>query len=109
MIPECEALIKDHAIDNWRGDTIYRFTVQNRILEIYVNDHIKDQLANGKLAIARVRGELFVITTDILAEIQSRNRQWTNFYLAGKPSEQHSDDTETDDYDEFPVPDDLNW
>jgi len=102
MKANIQALIESSAVKDFKGDNVYRFTLQNKIREILVSEPIRAQLANGELAITRLNGTTRVVPAKTATEIRSINPQWLVFVTTEVQSS-------SDDDGEFPIPDDLIW
>lgn len=102
---QIKELIEEHKIDEYTGETAYRYTVDSRIRELYVKDDIQARLATRELAITRLNGSTYVVPREIALSIQQINPQWSVFNLDEKSPA--SDDSE--EYSEYKVPDDLKW
>lgn len=100
---QIKTLIEEVQIKEFAGETVYRFTLQNRIRELHVAETIRTQLVEGSLTITRLNGTTRLVPSDAVAKIQALNPDW-----AIVSSTSTSSDIE-DGYDEFPVPDDIVW
>lgn len=97
-----QTLIDTHALKNFKGEEIYRFTLQNKIRELLVTDEVRKQLANAELAITRLNGATRLVPVTVAGEIREINPQWVVFLSS-------DNDSSGDDDEEFPIPDDLIW
>ena len=97
-----QALIEANALKQFKGEEIYRFTLQNKIRELLVTDAVRKQLVNAELAITRLNGATQVIPAAVATEIRAINPQWVIFMT-------NDADSSDDDDEEFPIPDDLIW
>ncbi len=102
MKAEVQKLIDTTALKNFKGEEIYRFTLQNKIRELLVTEPVRKQLASGELAITRLNGATRVIPADTAVQIRRANPQWVIFITTDV------DDSSEED-EEFPIPDDLIW
>jgi uncharacterized protein YaiL (DUF2058 family) len=98
-----KTLIEAVQIKEFAGETVYRFTLQNRIRELHVAEAIRVQLIDGTLTITRLNGTTRLVPSAIITQIQALNPNW-----AIVSSTSTSSDTEGG-YDDFPVPDDIVW
>lgn len=98
-----KALIEDHAVKEFAGDTVYRFTLQNRIRELHVSEPIRQQLVDNQLIITRLNGTTYLVPEPISHQIRELNPDWAIV----KPANASSDNV--DGYDDFPIPDDIIW
>ncbi|MFK8080191.1 MAG: DUF2058 family protein [Granulosicoccus sp.] len=97
-----QALIEKCSIKDFKGEEIYRFTLQNKIRELLVSESHRKQLANGELAITRLNGATCLVPAQTVIEIRKINPQWLVFLATDV-------EDSSDDDDEFPIPDDLVW
>jgi len=97
-----QALIEANALKQFKGEEIYRFTLQNKIRELLVTEAVRKQLVSAELAITRLNGATQIIPAAIATEIRAINPQWVIFMTNDK-------DSSDDDDEEFPIPDDLIW
>ncbi|MFK7854385.1 MAG: DUF2058 domain-containing protein [Granulosicoccus sp.] len=98
-----KTLIEATAIKDFKGEVVYRFTLQNRIRELHISDTVQNRLVADELAITRLNGSTFIVPTQTAMEIKTLNPDWA-VVVPADASTDHSDD-----YDAFPVPDDLQW
>ncbi len=103
---QIKELIDSNKLENWKGDIAYRYTVEKRIRELYVNEAAQKHLTARKVAITRLNGDTYLIPIETADKVININPQWSVFN-----AEEVSDDknTEDDEYSEFQVPDDLQW
>lgn len=103
---QIKELIDNNKLENWKGDIAYRYTVEKRIRELYVNEAAQKHLTARKVAITRLNGDTYLIPIETADKVIKINPQWSVFN-----AEEVSDDknTEDDEYSEFQVPDDLQW
>ncbi len=102
MKADVQALIDEAALKNFKGEEIYRFTLQNKIRELLVSEPVRKQLANGELAITRLNGVTRLIPAATVSRIRNINPQWVIFITTDA-------DDSSDEDEEFPIPDDLIW
>lgn len=98
-----KTLIEEVEIKEFAGETVYRFTLQNRIRELHVAEAIRTQLVDGSLTITRLNGTTRLVPAETVPKIQALNPNWAVVSATSEAS-----DTE-DGYDDFPVPDDIVW
>jgi len=77
---QIQVLIDENKVEDFKGEVTYRYLVEKRIREMYVNEDTHKKLTTREISITR---------------------------LNGTPNPK--DDPEDDDYAEFQVPDDLKW
>ena len=98
-------LIDNNKIENWKGEIAYRYTVDKRIRELYVNESAQKKLTAREASITRLNGDTFLVPIAIATEIIKINPQWSVF----NATDAEEKNTEDDGYSEFQVPDDLQW
>ncbi len=98
-------LIDNNKIENWKGEIAYRYTVEKRIRELYVNEAAQKQLTAREASITRLNGDTFLVPIAIATEIIKINPQWSVF----NATDSEDKPAEDDGYSEFQVPDDLQW
>lgn len=103
---QIKELIDNNKVENWKGEIAYRYTVEKRIRELYVNEAAQKQLTAREVSITRLNGDTFLVPVAVATEILQINPQWSVFNAtdAEEPA-----DKEDDGYSEFQVPDDLQW
>ena len=86
------------------GEERFQFSHNGRIRPLRVSAAQRDDLAAGRLAIARTRGRYRLVPGDIVEFVQAR----APFLIAWTAADSGAGD-EDDAYADFPVPDDLMW
>ncbi len=83
----------------------YNFTDDKKVKRLYVSELMRDQIAEGRLAIVK-SGQLYeVVSAEIATKIQTRDTACIIVF-----NEQNKVTNNTDDpYAEYQVPDDLIW
>lgn len=100
---QIKTLIEATAIKEFKGEIVYRFTLQNRIRELHISEGIHKQLVADELVITRLNGSTYLVPAQTAQEIKVLNPDWAIVV----PTQASTDTSE--DYDAFPVPDDLQW
>lgn len=106
-----KTLIDDTKIENWKGDVVYRYLVEKKIRELYVNEELHKQLAERTVAVTRLNGDTFLVPRETALSIKEINPQWSVFNIDADTEEEakiKSSDAESD-YADYKVPDDLKW
>ncbi len=103
-------LIQHYKIARRDGDIEYNFTDGNTIKKILVSSVVSDEIARGKLCIARL-GESYEIIPKPIADKICERDDSAIVVANTKSSEQESEVTAEDDayYAQFEIPDDLMW
>lgn len=100
---DIKALIEAAAIKEFQGESVYRFILNKRIRELHVKEEIRGQLVDGTLVITRLNGTTWLVPEATSVAIRELNPDWA----VVTPAPDSSNDLEG--YDDFPVPDDLQW
>jgi len=103
---QIKELIDTHKLEDWKGEVTYRYTVEKRIRELYVNEAAHKQLTEREVAITRLNGDTFLVPQTTATDIVKINPQWSVFNTDKDKEEKPPVD---DGYSDFQVPDDLKW
>lgn len=98
-----KTLIESSETKEFAGDTVYRFTLQNRIRELHVKEDIRKQLVDGTLTITRLNGSTRLVPNEIVEQIRELNPDWAIV------SAQSGSSDDNEGYEDFAVPDDIVW
>lgn len=110
-------LIMHYKLERKRGDTEYNFSDQSLIKKIRVSDEMSDEIARGRLSIARCGEAYEVIPRPIADKIRERDPACVVVYNEKPSSSSITDDqaadgapqSDDDYYAQFEIPDDLSW
>ncbi|WP_111980046.1 DUF2058 domain-containing protein [Algibacillus agarilyticus] len=105
LAAQIKQLINLNAINLSESTIEYRFTDENLVKTVLVNDLQQKQLANGLLCIAKLNETYKVIPSAVADKIIQRDDSYI-VVLNQKSEEQLEED---DPYADFQVPDDLMW
>jgi uncharacterized protein YaiL (DUF2058 family) len=83
----------------------YNFTDDNKVKRLYVSETMRDQIAEGKLAIVRLGTSYEVVSAEVAKKIQSRDKALVIVF--NEPNK--TTDVADDPYAAYQVPDDLIW
>ncbi|ASJ75036.1 DUF2058 domain-containing protein [Granulosicoccus antarcticus] len=100
---EIKTLIEAAAIKEYQGESVYRFILNKRIRELHVKDDIRQQLVAGTLIITRLNGTTWLVPDETSTAIRALNPDWAVVTPAPDGPEDNTG------YEDFPVPDDLQW
>jgi len=95
-------LINEHHIKKFAGESAYSYTLDKKIRQLFVTDEARVKLISGEWVITRLNGTTHLIPQPTGDAILAINPQWLIV------SSQNDGDND-DDYNEHPVPDDLQW
>jgi len=100
---QIKTLIEESQIDKHAGETVYRYVLGNRIRELHVNEQVHQQLIDETLSVTRLNGKTCIVPAAVVQAIRDINPDWAIM----KPSSE--DSSEIEGYEDFKVPDDLQW
>lgn len=100
---QIKTLIEAAAIKEYQGESVYRFILNKRIRELHVKDEIRQQLVAGTLIITRLNGTTWLVPDATSTAIRELNPDWALVSPASDEPELSAG------YEDFPVPDDLQW
>lgn len=103
---QIKLLIEENKLDDWKGEIAYRYLVDKRIRELYVNEKTQQALAARELSITRLNGATYMIPSAIALQIKEINPQWSVFN--NEPIDENAE-VESEEYADFKVPDNLTW
>jgi len=98
-------LIESEEIKEFKGEEVYRFTLQNRIRELHVSAEIRQRLIEGTLCVTRLNGTTRVVPDHLIQKITALNPDWAIV----RHDNEAAGSNDTDGYEDFPIPDDLTW
>ncbi|VAW51381.1 Nucleoprotein/polynucleotide-associated enzyme [hydrothermal vent metagenome] len=104
---EINQLISNNGIERDENcDIPYNFEHRKKVNRIYINAEMKQQIALGKLGIARIDGRYELVPLNIAEKIRQRNEK--RIIIFEKEQEEQRTD-ENDPYSDYQIPDDLTW
>ncbi len=83
----------------------FNFSDDNKVKRLYISETMRDQLAQGRLAIVKLGQQYEVVSAEVARKIQSRD---TTSVIVFNESNKTVDVVD-DAYAEYQVPDDLIW
>ncbi|MEE9334020.1 MAG: DUF2058 family protein [Granulosicoccaceae bacterium] len=95
-------LIDEHQIKKFAGESVYSYTLEKKIRQLFVNDDARINLISGEWVITRLNGATYLVPNAAGTAILKINPQWLVVSSQG-------DNDSDDEYKEHPVPDDLQW
>ncbi len=84
---------------------VYNFTDANKVKRLYVSETMRDQIAEGRLAIVKLGSVYEVVSCEVALKIQSRDTASIIVFNDQDKASNIADDP----YADFKVPDDLIW
>jgi len=98
-------LIESEEVKEFKGEEVYRFTLQSRIRELHVSEQIRKQLIEGTLCVTRLNGSTRVVPHHLIEKITALNPDWAIVQHDNEAANSGDDDG----YEDFPIPDDITW
>jgi len=101
-------LVQTNKIEPKDAEIGFQFVVNKVIKKLYVNDEQQTHLQRGRLAIAQLDEEFYLVPKAVAEKLAQRDEAIVVYLLDTKTS---SDDVldEDDPYKDFVIPDDLMW
>ncbi len=97
-------LIKKHKLNQSDADIRHNFTKGNRVKQVYVTAQQRDEIIDGRLAVAIADDRAYVIPLETAVKLRMLSPK--TFVLVNEPKKAPDD---SDPYAEYEVPDDLLW
>lgn len=101
-------LIKMNRIDRGAGELAYQFADGSKIKKIYITQKLQNDLAAGRIAIAKLEGGYELLPAAAAEKITQRDESVV-VVLNSKGQAEAAELEEDDPYAEYQVPDDLMW
>lgn len=104
---QIQQLIDTHSIQlhQDQDDIAYHFQVGNKVKTIYINQSLRTQLSDGKLAIIKFDNRFVIVPVSVADKIHELNGE----LLIIINQSEHDDSDSTDGYEGYDVPSDLIW
>jgi len=83
----------------------YNFTDNNKVKRLYVSEVMRDQIAQGRLAVVKLGADYEVVGAEVAKKIQSRDA--ASVIVLNEQNK--ANDVVDDAYAQYQVPDDLIW
>ncbi len=106
---QIKQIITSSSIFKGKGDNLvaYNFTDFNKVKSIYVTAKNHDLVARGRVAIARLNNDYYLIPAEAATKILERDEG--SIVLLNDPKAQENEAIEDDPYADYQIPDDLMW
>lgn len=101
---QIKQLITANAVD-YRGEVEYNFTDGKKIKKIFISDDVQRQLTRGRLTIAKLGDQYYLIVSEVAERISERD----DSYIVLANTKVEDDLDEDDPYKDYQIPDDLMW
>ncbi|MDO6620109.1 MULTISPECIES: DUF2058 domain-containing protein [unclassified Shewanella] len=92
------------------GEIKFNFTVENKILSVYVDEKLQGQLQTGVVGIVRFEDKSYIVPHKLAERVNLLVPEWCGYLWqesADNQVEQASE--ENDPYADYAIPDDLMW
>jgi hypothetical protein len=88
----------------------FNFTLDNKILSVYITDDIQRDLLNGTLGIVRYEDKSYLVPHKLAERVNLLVPQWCGYlWEAGLKDSQDQVSGADDPYADYAIPDDLMW
>lgn len=106
---QIKQIITASSIFKGKGDSlvVYNFTDFNKVKSIYVTSKNHDLITRGRVAIARLKNEYYLIPAEVATKILERDEG--SIVLLNDAKQQENESIEDDPYADYQIPDDLMW
>ena len=105
LVAQAKQIIELNRLPTDPNGLAYNFTDDHKVKRLYVSEAMRNQIAEGRLAIVKLGAGYEVVAADVAKKIQSRNAAAVIVF-----NEQHKTADVVDDaYAAYQVPDDLIW
>jgi len=105
LVAQIKQIIELNRLPRDAEGLAYNFTDNNKVKRLYVSETMRDQIAEGRLAIVKLGANYEVVPADAARKIQQRDAADVIVF-----NEQNkAADVVDDAYAEYQVPDDLIW
>lgn len=104
ILSQVAQLIKLNKLPRDEEGLAYRFTDNNIVKSVYINDEVRNHIIKGKLAIVRAGKKYEVVPAGVAEKIKERNETAVAVLFT-----ETENSTEKDEYSDYEIPDDLMW
>ncbi|MGB1311014.1 MAG: DUF2058 domain-containing protein [Leucothrix sp.] len=106
---QIKQIITTSSIFKGKGDNLiaYNFTDFKKVKSLYVTAKNHDLIARGRVAIARLNNEYYLIPAEAATKILERDEG--SVVLLNDAKAQEDETLEDDPYADYQIPDDLMW
>ena len=111
LAAQVKQLIEQHRLpkkelEKQRDESLaYHFTDSNKVKTLYVSNEIRNQIAQGRLAIVKLGNQYELVTAEIAGKIKARDENSVIVFNETTVVEK----SQVDPYSDFQIPDDLMW
>jgi uncharacterized protein YaiL (DUF2058 family) len=106
-IAQVRQLIEAHRERAETGERPYNFVVDGKVKRLYLTDETSRKIASGRLAIVMLDGKYELVGAEAAEKIRARHAASIALWNAGDAA--RADNSETDEYAGYDIPDDLVW
>ncbi|WP_340120891.1 DUF2058 domain-containing protein [Methylobacter svalbardensis] len=105
LVAQIKQIIELNRLPRDAEGLAYNFTDNNKVKRLYVSETMRDQIAEGRLAIVKLGANYEVVPADAARKIQQRDAADVIVFNEQNKAEDVVDDA----YAQYQVPDDLIW
>lgn len=108
-IAKVKQMIKQHGLQDIEGEQVFRFTYENKVKEMAVDERTREALTKGKLGICVLDEDFYLLADETVRRISAID-ETVVAYLYELGADESSDELDEDDpYAAYQIPDDLMW
>jgi uncharacterized protein YaiL (DUF2058 family) len=104
ILSQVADLIKLNKLPRDEEGNAYRFTDNNVVKSVYINDEVRNHIVKGKLAIVKAGKKYEIVPAAVAEKIKQRNEYAVIVLFTDTESS-----TDNSEYAEYEIPDDLMW
>jgi uncharacterized protein len=100
-------IVGNHRLDRTGAEIAYHFVHRGKVKKIYVDEEMRKQLVDGRLAVVRLDGRHELVPIAVAERIRERDE--TYVLAISDPDTEPAANAQDDPYADYAVPDDLVW
>lgn len=109
-IAKVKQMIKQHGLQDIEGEQVFRFTYDNKVKELAVDERTRDALTNGKLGVCVLEDDFYLLADETVRRISAIDESVVAYLYELGADETASEELDEDDpYAAYQIPDDLMW
>ncbi len=108
-IAKVKQMIKQHGLVDIAGEQSFRFTYDNKVKEIVVDERARDALLAGKLGVCVLDDDFYLLADETVRRISAIDDSVVAYLYELKEDETSQELEEDDPYAAYQIPDDLMW
>ncbi len=99
-------LIESNTLKKFTGEIAYSYVLGNRVRQIFVSKEVVEKLAAQEYVITRLNGSTHLIKPELAEQILALNPDWA---IVRNNATDSKENTSSDGYENYEIPDDLMW